>query len=348
MKKSLALFLGLLAISLSWNPCLVADEVQEKKVEAYSPEVAKIKKYFDGANLQDYSEFSAEGDNEYLYSFPDLFEYDENDEELDVEEFQIGSIKNLDIKKIHSIFIYEYCIDSAFMDMLYLFSDVKTLKFYACTFADSVECDWSHFRSLEYLLLDDCSKVPSDVLKSAPMCPKLEALSITISFNNYKSIVSDCNKLPALCELYLDLDLQKGFPPNFEILSYISKNTREKIRNLDLTVPVTDKTAHYLHQFPNLKILGIQGHHRPDVGKTVTDDFILQISDIPLEALQIPMSAITEKSIPVLKEWKSLKLLFLSLTRITPSQMEEIETSRDWEFFECYPDPDFNHDWQGH
>ena len=49
---SFALFLGLLAVGLLWNPVLFAEEVPEKKVEAYSPEVSKIKKYFDGANLQ--------------------------------------------------------------------------------------------------------------------------------------------------------------------------------------------------------------------------------------------------------------------------------------------------------
>lgn len=63
---------------------------------------------------------------------------------------------------------------------------------------------------------------------------------------------------------------------------------------------------------------------------------------MPLRALEIPVSAITEKSIPVLKEWKSLNHLFLSLTRVSRSQIEDLKSSREWDFFECTPNPDLD------
>ncbi len=345
MKNFFVFFLGLQIFFLSWNPSVWADKMPETKEKAqkqkktiiYSPEVIRIKKYFDEMDKPAHGNvgFLAR-DNKDFYFFPAAFQ------------FHKEKLLNLDVKKIQEISVRRLCIDAAFMDMLYLFSDVKNLSFHACNFADNVECEWSRFRNLENFTLYDCQNVPSDVIKLLPECPKLDTLFITISFNNYKSIVSDCNKLPALRKLSIELIPLKDFPSNFEILRYISKNTRGKIRFLTLIAPVTDKTAHFLHKFPNLEFLCIDGYNRPNIGKTVTDDFILQISDIPLKALQIPMSAITEKSIPVLKEWKSLKHLFLSLTRITPSQMKDLRKSRKWKIFECDPYPDFNHDWQGY
>lgn len=326
MKKSFVLFLNILSVCFLWNYVILAEDLTEVKSFVYSPETTKIEAFFIEVERPNGSSFVVHSDKDY-YFFP--YDFQLNKEKM----------QNFDVKKIHNISIIDYRIDTELMDMLYLFSDVKVLNFSACTFADNVECDWSRFKYLEYLSLYRCKNVPSDVIKSLPECLKLDTLFISVSFNNYKSLISDCNKLPALRRLILELSPLEEFPSNFEILRYISKNTRQKIRFLTLIAPLTDKTAHYLHKFPNLEFLCIDGYNRPNIGKTVTDGFVARISDIPLVALQIPMSAITEKSISVLKEWKSLKHLRLSLTRITPSQMAELKTSRDWEFFECDPRP---------
>lgn len=126
------------------------------------------------------------------------------------------------------------------MELLYMFSNVKTLNFGQCNFVENVKCDWNRFKDLEYLTIVDCKNTSKSILKSLQKCTKLKLLYITTSFDNYRTMLSDCNKCPVLERLGIELFPPEVFPPVFHRLpravrqpgpSLSTSETRARSRN---------------------------------------------------------------------------------------------------------------------
>lgn len=121
-----------------------SDEKPKKKGTSYGPEVSRIKKYFDETEIPSIggASFSAGRRSEKSYSVPCDFQ------------FHKKKTRDLDVKKNDTVSVVGYRIDTAFMDMLYLFPNIKTLTIAFCTFVGDTKCDWSRFRNLESLSLE--------------------------------------------------------------------------------------------------------------------------------------------------------------------------------------------------
>lgn len=233
-------------------------------------------------------------------------------------------------------FEFRHCqINEELLRILYKFPNISCMKFSDCQF-DGNNVQWSLFQNLSYLGFHQ--EVPANILKDAKNSDSLRGVYISLSADNYKDLLSDCRKIPFLESVSINISKKDEDLQHIEFLKYLSGNIRNRIRYLSLRYPVTKKTVKYLHKFPNLRDLQIWAYGNPDIGRTITDDFILQISDIPLEMLQIPQSQITEQSIPVFIKWNTLKHLYLDHTEnLSPSQIKYLKEARPWEYFNAYP-----------
>jgi hypothetical protein len=320
--------------------------------QEYPPAIAKIKQYFDQAKangtLPDKGSITVSSKGEDVYSFPDDF-YDSYE--------NYG--KNVKVRRIDEISVNGLNIDDSFLAMLAMFPNVKEISFEDCSFSSDAQYHWDRIPSLKALGISSKNQYPLTILQYAKGL-KLEKLIIEVSHHQK---FPDCSSLSCLSELYLtvyeDADLDGK-----DALEWIPPETAANVEEMSLSYTVTSQTAEALHNFKNLKSLTFHGNEyvrkmsgseepkKPEAARDskkvdevrtvetgVTDEFLARISDIPLSTLATSegFPTITDKSVPVLLKWKSLKYIMAGKTEMSPEGIRKVYKSRRWKLFDMQP-----------
>lgn len=176
-----------------------------------------------------------------------------------------------------------------------------TLSFTNCKFSqDFVIPNCVQLESLAF----DGSQLEPDSLLCFQNCTCIRRVYFYMD-NNTRLSVSNADVLSKFQHLefliFSNVDLTK------ETASILNSGHLKRLRFLQLS-NVPDNFIQFIHSFPLLRTLHIYNSGSPE---SITDEVISQISDIPLNDLEIYNSCISVNSILVFKKWNSLESLVM-------------------------------------